>query len=96
MPLMREAVVPSAPIYDFKQVYDDPQIKHRQMVKTIPHPLAGTMSVVANPLNFSETPLQYGRPPPLLGEHTEEVLRDVLGLDDAAIARLAAQKVTTA
>lgn len=96
IPLLREAVVPSAPIYDFKQVFDDPQIKHRNLVKTIPHPLSGTMSVVGNPLNFSETPLEYGRPPPLLGEHTAEVLRDVLGMDDAEIARLAEQKVTTA
>jgi crotonobetainyl-CoA:carnitine CoA-transferase CaiB-like acyl-CoA transferase len=96
IPLLREAVVPSAPIYDFKQVFDDPQIKHRNLVKTIPHPLSGTMSVVGNPLNFSETPLEYGRPPPLLGEHTAQVLREVLGMDDAQIARLAEQKVTSA
>ncbi len=95
MPLMREAVVPSAPIYDFKQVFDDPQIKHRQLVKEIPHPLAGKMSVVGNPLNFSDTPNQYLRPPPLLGEHTVEVLREMLGLDNAEIAQLAQQKVTT-
>lgn len=95
MPLLREAVVPSAPIYDFKQVFDDPQIKHRQLVKEIPHPLSGTMKVVGNPLNFSDTPLEYGRPPPLLGEHTAEVLRDVLRMDEAEIARLAQQKVTT-
>ena len=94
MPLLREAVVPSAPIYDFKQVFDDPQIKHRKLVKEIPHPLSGTMSVVGNPLNFSDTPIEYHRPPPLLGEHTAEVLREVLGLEDAEIARLAQQKVT--
>lgn len=94
IPLLREAVVPSAPIYDFKQVYDDPQIKHRGLVKTVPHPLSGTLSVVGNPLNFSDTPLQYHRPPPLLGQHTSEVLRELLGLDDAEIARLAEQKVT--
>ena len=95
IPLLRKAVVPSAPIYDFKQVFDDPQIKHRQLVKEIPHPLAGTMKVVGNPVNFSDTPLEYGRPPPLLGEHTAEVLREVLGMDDAQVARLAQQKVTT-
>ena len=93
MPMLREAVVPSAPIYDFKQVFDDPQIRHRQLVKEIPHPLAGSMRVVGNPLNFSETPLEYGRPPPLLGQHTEEVLREVLHLDEAQIARLVQQKV---
>jgi crotonobetainyl-CoA:carnitine CoA-transferase CaiB-like acyl-CoA transferase len=96
IPLLREAVVPAAPIYNFDQVYEDPQIRHREMVKTIAHPLSGTLQVVGNPLNFSETPLEYRRHPPLLGEHTAEVLRDVLKLDDAQIERLAQQKVTAA
>ena len=96
MPLLREAVVPAAPIYDFDQVYEDPQIRHRELVKTIPHPLSGTLKVVGNPLNFSEPPLEYNRPPPLLGEHTAEILREVLSLDDAEIERLAQQKVTAA
>ncbi|MDM0070607.1 CaiB/BaiF CoA-transferase family protein [Variovorax sp. J31P207] len=96
MPLLREAVVPAAPIYNFDQVYEDPQIRHRELVKSIPHPLSGTLRVVGNPLNFSETPLEYNRPPPLLGEHTAEILREVLSLDDAAIDRLAQQKVTAA
>ena len=96
MPLLRKAVVPSAPIYDFKQVFEDPQIKHRELVKTVDHPLAGAMSVVGNPLNFSETPVEYKRAPPLLGQHTDEILREVLGMDAPEIARLAAQKVTAA
>jgi len=93
MPLLSEANVPSGPINDFRQVFDDPQIKHRGMVRTIPHPLSGSLSVVGNPLNFSDTPLEYSRPPPLLGEHTAEVLRDLLGMDDAEIERLAEQRV---
>lgn len=96
MPLLRKAVVPSAPIYDFKQVFEDPQIKHRELVKTVDHPLAGAMSVVGNPLNFSETPVEYKRAPPLLGQHTDEILREVLGMDAPEIARLAEQKVTAA
>lgn len=96
MPLLRKAVVPSAPIYDFKQVFEDPQIKHRELVKTVEHPLAGAMSVVGNPLNFSETPIEYTRAPPLLGQHTDEILREVLGMDAPEIARLAEQKVTAA
>ena len=96
MPLLRKAVVPSAPIYDFKQVFEDPQIKHRELVKTVDHPLAGAMSVVGNPLNFSETPVEYKRAPPLLGQHTDEILREVLGMDAPEIAQLAAQKVTAA
>jgi crotonobetainyl-CoA:carnitine CoA-transferase CaiB-like acyl-CoA transferase len=96
IPLLREAVVPAAPIYNFDQLYEDPQIRHREVVKTIAHPLSGTLKVVGNPLNFSETPLEYRRHPPLLGEHTAEVLRDVLKLDDAQIEQLAQQKVTAA
>jgi crotonobetainyl-CoA:carnitine CoA-transferase CaiB-like acyl-CoA transferase len=96
MPLLREAVVPAAPIYSFDQVYEDPQIRHRQLVKTVPHPLSGTLKVVGNPLNFSETPLEYHRSPPLLGEHTAEILREVLSLTEADIERLAQQKVTAA
>jgi len=95
MPLLSEANVPSGPINDFRQVFEDPQLRHRELVHTIPHPLAGTMKVVGNPLKFSETPLEYRRPPPLLGEHTTEVLRDVLGIDDAEIERLAQQGVVT-
>jgi crotonobetainyl-CoA:carnitine CoA-transferase CaiB-like acyl-CoA transferase len=53
------------------------------------------MKVVGNPLKFSETPLEYKRPPPLLGEHTAEVLRDLLGMADAEIERLTQQGVVT-
>jgi crotonobetainyl-CoA:carnitine CoA-transferase CaiB-like acyl-CoA transferase len=93
MPLLRAAVVPSGPIHDFRQVFDDPQIRHRQLVKTVPHPLSGTLQVVGNPLNFSANPITYDRPPPLLGQHTREVLHGLLGLDGAAIDGLAARGV---
>ena len=58
-------------------------------MREVEHPLSGPLSVVANPLNFSATPIDYQRAPPLLGQHTAEVLREVLALDDAAIERLA-------
>ena len=93
MPLLREAVVPSGPIHDFRQVFDDPQIQHRALVKTIDHPLSGTLPVVGNPLNFSGTPIRYGRPPPLLGQHTAEVLQELLGLDAAELAQLTQDQV---
>ncbi|MDB5732597.1 MAG: Crotonobetainyl-CoA:carnitine CoA-transferase CaiB, partial [Variovorax sp.] len=93
MPLLREANVPAGPINDFRQVFDDPQIRHREVVREIPHPLSGSLSMVANPLKFSSTPIEYKRPPPLLGEHTSEVLRELLALDEAAIAQLVANGV---
>jgi len=91
LPLLREANVPSGPINDFRQVFDDPQIRHRAMVREIAHPLSGSLSVVANPLNFSATPVEYKRPPPLLGQHTHEVLRELLAVGDAELAELGAE-----
>jgi crotonobetainyl-CoA:carnitine CoA-transferase CaiB-like acyl-CoA transferase len=86
-----EAVgVPCGPINDIAQVFDNPQVKARGLRREMPHPLSPRASVTASPLRFSETPVQYRMAPPMLGQHTEEVLRDVLGMDDAAIASLAA------
>ena len=61
------------------------------MVREIDHPLSGSLSVVANPLNFSATPVEYKRPPPLLGQHTHEVLRELLAVGDAELAELGAE-----
>jgi crotonobetainyl-CoA:carnitine CoA-transferase CaiB-like acyl-CoA transferase len=53
-----------------------------------PHPAAGEVRMVANPVKFSATPVAHGTPPPLLGEHTEEVLSAVLGMEAGDVARL--------
>ena len=82
-----EAVgVPCGPINDIEQVFDNPQVQARGLRQEMTHPLAGRASVTASPLRFSETPVQYRRAPPMLGEHTEEVLREVLGMDAASVA----------
>jgi crotonobetainyl-CoA:carnitine CoA-transferase CaiB-like acyl-CoA transferase len=82
------AGVPSGPINTFEQVFADPQIVHREMLMHLPHAQIGALPQVANPVKFSATPVHYRRAPPLLGEHTVEVLADVLGMDEAGIARL--------
>jgi len=89
-----EAVaVPCAPINTIAQVFADPQVRHRGLKFEMPHPAAGTVPLVANPIRFSETPIEPSLPPPLLGQHTREILRGLLGFDDTAVDRLAASGV---
>lgn len=92
MDLFSENAVPCGPINAIDAVFDDPQIKHRQMARTLPHTVAGTVASVANPINFSETPAEYHHGPPTLGEHTETVLKGVLGMSDEDIEALTVQK----
>jgi len=78
---LEAAGVPAGPINTLAQVYQDTHVTVRGIRRDLPHPRAGTVPTVASPLRLSDSPVQYRRPPPLLGEHTEEVLRDALGLD---------------
>jgi len=80
--------VPCGPIHRLNEVFENPQIRHRGLLVDVPHPLAGSVPLVANPIKYSRTPLDYSVPPPLLGEHTDTVLRDLLGKNDAEIAAL--------
>ncbi|MGI9606911.1 MAG: CaiB/BaiF CoA transferase family protein [Acidimicrobiales bacterium] len=80
--------VPAATINDIGQAFDESQIQHRGGRIDLPHGSAGTAPGIANPIHFSGTPVQYRNAPPLLGEHTDDVLRDVLGADDHEIERL--------
>ena len=87
--LEREGV-PCSPIKRIDQALADPQVQARGMVMALPHPLApGPVPMVANPLRFSETPPEYRYPPPTIGEHTAEVLRDWLGVGEEECRRLA-------
>jgi glutaryl-CoA transferase len=91
--LLEPAGVPCGPINDLSQVFDDPQVRHRRMQVRAPHAAAGEVTMVANPIKFSATPIAHDSAPPLLGEHTDEVMRSVLGLADAEIAALRAGNV---
>jgi crotonobetainyl-CoA:carnitine CoA-transferase CaiB-like acyl-CoA transferase len=85
---LEAADVPCGPINDLGQVFEDPQVRHRRMEVEAPHPVAGRVRMVANPMKLSGTPIAHDRPPPLLGEHTDAVLRRVLSLDEARLAAL--------
>jgi crotonobetainyl-CoA:carnitine CoA-transferase CaiB-like acyl-CoA transferase len=83
------AGVPCGPINTVPEVFADAQIKHRGMLIEIAHAVAGAVPQVASPMRFANAPLVYERAPPLLGEHTEEILRE-LGWTSAS-ARAAAR-----
>jgi len=90
---LEAANVPCGPINTYKEVFEDPQVRHRGLKIEMPHPAGVPCPTVANPMRFSETPVEYAVPPPLLGEHTREVLSSLLGLGDGELDRLAAQKI---
>jgi len=89
---LARAGVPAGPINDMAQVFADPQVVARGLRIDLDHPLAGTIPAIASPVRLSETPAQYRLPPPLLGQHTREVLRDLLGMSEAEIEALAGAK----
>ncbi len=80
--------VPVGPVQDIAQVAEDPQVNHRGMFVELPHPQLGPVKFVNNPLNFSRTPGAPERVPPLLGEHTAEVLTETLGMPEAEAEEL--------
>ncbi|WP_438859969.1 CaiB/BaiF CoA transferase family protein [Achromobacter spanius] len=85
-----EAVgVPAGPINTLDQVYEDPHVLAREMKRELPHPAAGKVPMAASPLKFSDSPVEYRRPPPMLGEHTAQVLAEKLGLSAEDIQALA-------
>jgi crotonobetainyl-CoA:carnitine CoA-transferase CaiB-like acyl-CoA transferase len=79
--LLNTAGISSGPLNDFGAAVQDPQLRHRGMWQDMPHPRAGSMPFVANPVRFSETPVAYRRAPPQLGEHTAEVMAEWLGTE---------------
>jgi formyl-CoA transferase len=86
--LCAEADVPAGPVNDLDAVFSDPQALARGMLVSMPHPTAGTVRLAGTPLHLSDNPTQMRLPPPLLGEHTEEILTRLLGLDENAVAAL--------
>ena len=95
---LRAAAVPVGPVNTIERVFADPQVRHRQLVVNLPHPVAGTLPLIRNPARLSETPVEY-RAPPLVGQHSEEVLAslrvqavDAVGMATDSGAASVAQK----
>ena len=83
-----KAGVPCGPINDMAQVFDSPQIRHRKLRIELDHAVAGPVPLVANPIRFSGEAREPALAPPVLGQHTDEILGDLLGMAAGDIARL--------
>jgi formyl-CoA transferase len=93
MELFVERSIPCGPVNDMQSLFSDPQVRHREMVAELPHPTIGTVRLAGIPIKYSETPGTLRLPPPLLGQHTEEVLVDVLGYPPHKVEALRRQEV---
>jgi crotonobetainyl-CoA:carnitine CoA-transferase CaiB-like acyl-CoA transferase len=87
---LETAGVPCGPINDLQAVFEEPQVQARGMLQQLPHASAGEVPQVVSPMKFSATPLEFHHGPPVLGEHTEQVLRELLGRSAEDIAALRA------
>ena len=90
---LEAANVPCGPINTIDKVFADPQVRARGMRVDLPHPRAGTLPSIANPVRFATAPIEYTHAPPVLGQHTDEVLEELLGMDADARAALRARGV---
>jgi crotonobetainyl-CoA:carnitine CoA-transferase CaiB-like acyl-CoA transferase len=90
---MEAAGVPCGPINGLDRVFADPHVQARGMRVEMPHALAGTVPLVANPIRMSGSPVEYRRAPPTLGQHTDEVLAGWLGMSEAEIVDLRERRI---
>jgi len=88
MDLFENASVPCGPVNNMQSLFDDPQVLHRGMIAEVPHETIGALRLTGVPIKYSETPASIRLPPPRLGEHTDGILRDVLGYSQEQIEAL--------
>lgn len=93
MDILVKAAVPCGPVNDMEHLFADPQVKHRNMIAEVPHPTIGTLRLGGVPIKYSETPGSIRRHPPLLGEHTDEVLAELMEYSTEKIEALRAEGV---
>jgi CoA:oxalate CoA-transferase len=86
--IFEEASLPFSPINNLKQICEDPHIKYRNMLVEIDQPAVGKMRIANSPIRLSETPGEVYAPAPVLGQHSEDVLRKVLGYSQTEIDQL--------
>ncbi len=91
--LLESAGVPCGPINNLDEVFDNPQVLARDMLVELPHPSAGKVKLVGSPMKLSATPTQASSAPPLLGQHTAQVLGELLGYDEEKLADLKSRHI---
>jgi len=91
--ILESVGVPCGPINTIDQLFDDPQVQAREMVIQVDHPGAGVIKMVASPLKIPTAPVKVRLPPPMLGEHTEKILHDLLGYDRSSVELLRTSQV---
>jgi succinate--hydroxymethylglutarate CoA-transferase len=91
MKIFVDAAIPAGPVNNMEHLFDDPQLLHRNMIAEVPHPTIGTLRLCGVPIKYSATPGTVRLHPPLLGEHTAEVLTELLGLTPEKIDELKEQ-----
>ena len=79
--------MPCAPVNDVEQAANDPHLSERELMVEVPDPIAGTIHVTGKMIKFSRTPIVVGSAP-MVGEHTEEILRDILGYPEEQVQAL--------
>ncbi len=87
--LLEEQGIPCGPVNNIAQAFENPQVRHREMCIGLPHPMSGTIPLVANPIKLSETPIRYVKAPPTLSQHTRRVLTGLVGLSAGEFQALA-------
>ncbi|UCC43546.1 MAG: CoA transferase [Candidatus Zixiibacteriota bacterium] len=93
MDLLVGAAIPCGPVNNMQHLFADPQVHHRDMIAEVPHPTIGALRLVGLPIKYSETPGKIRLHPPLLGEHTDELLTDLLGYSQEKIEALKTDKI---
>lgn len=90
---LNAAQVPAGPVNSIGQAFQDPQVSARDMVWTVPHPTIGPLALIGSPLKFTQADISRRKPPPQLGEHTREILHEILAISDPEVDQLRSQHV---
>ena len=90
---LEAAEIPCGPIHTLDKVFAEPQVTEREMLIGMEHPVTGNIAMVGSPLKMQATPVSYRLPPPRLGEHTSQVLKDVLGYSDHQVQDMINRKI---